>query len=397
MKTIKLLVTISIYLFILIGFLRYYSHHNLQVERDLTFTTIPTGEDARCLDGSFPGYYYSEGITNNTLIYLIGMGNCAASTVEEILENCYQRSFTEIGSNIDRPEKLPSELIQGVFSGENPIFGDWNVVIVPACDGGVYIGDKTVTYKEKQLYFRGQGLMKAIINDLVQNKGLDQNKNVVLSGGSAGALGTYQYSNYLQKVLKNSQIKAIPDSGYFLDQPESFHQTLQTFGQFLKNEDYATIFPECLYQYGEDQDFYKCILPEYSWKYINVDTFIVGSLYDIWQYYSIYQFKCAKDFNNCDQETINFMNLLKDEEYNQVSAILKQKTNWGAWLVSCPFHGIIQSDYIYDPKLSIPSGSQFTIWYSVQAWFEGKTGSLVQRLDRENWPNNSGCANIFFD
>lgn len=164
---------------------------DLGVKRDLRFTTLETGEDARCLDGSFPGYYYSQGTTSNTLIYLIGMGNCAAPTVEEILETCYQRSFTEIGSNIDRPPILPSSIATGIFSSENPIFGDWNLVVIPACEGGVYIGDKTVTYKDRELYFRGQGLMKAILGDLIETRGMWANDQVVLSGGSAGALGTY--------------------------------------------------------------------------------------------------------------------------------------------------------------------------------------------------------------
>lgn len=66
----------------------------------IPFTIIDTPENARCLDGSKPGIYYRPGKSKkNTHIYLQGSGNCAGPTVEAILENCYKRSFTEIGSS----------------------------------------------------------------------------------------------------------------------------------------------------------------------------------------------------------------------------------------------------------------------------------------------------------
>lgn len=116
------------------------------MDRALFFTTIPTGEDARCLDGSYPGFYYSKGSSNNTLIYMEGMGNCAQETEEGILKTCYQRSFTSAGSNKNRPPIIPGSMMEGGFLSTNPSFGEWNLVLIPSCEGGLYIGNRTVMY-----------------------------------------------------------------------------------------------------------------------------------------------------------------------------------------------------------------------------------------------------------
>ena len=39
---------------------------------------------------------------------------------------------------------------------------------------------------------------------------------IVLTGVSAGGMGTYFYSNYLYEHTKTSKVLAIPDSGLFL-------------------------------------------------------------------------------------------------------------------------------------------------------------------------------------
>lgn len=56
--------------------------------------------DAKCLDGSPPIIYVHEGgNTKNILFYFIGGGACTGTNISSLLENCYQRSFTNLGSS----------------------------------------------------------------------------------------------------------------------------------------------------------------------------------------------------------------------------------------------------------------------------------------------------------
>ena len=41
-------------------------------------------------------------------------------------------------------------------------------------------------------------------------------ETIVLTGVSAGGMGTYFYSNYLYENTKTSKVYAVPDSGLFL-------------------------------------------------------------------------------------------------------------------------------------------------------------------------------------
>ncbi|KAL4467696.1 hypothetical protein ABPG74_013031 [Tetrahymena malaccensis] len=358
----------------------------------IPFIIIDTPENARCLDGSKPGIYYRAGQNKrNTLIYLEGVGNCAGPTVDDILENCYQRSFTQIGSSKYRPSFFNSSEIEGIFREDDITFGRWNLLIIPTCEGATYAGDASVQYKNTTLHFRAQRMLVNIFDYMIKNHELKLNHNVILSGSSAGALGAYQYANFLQKLLPLTDVRIVPDSGFFLDSPEPFQQIVQVFGNFIKNDHYKTIFPECKYQ-NNGSDFYKCILPKYSWEFIQTDAFIIGSLYDNWALQYIYQIPCYNHFDQCDPETLQFI-LQYGETYKKLlSNILAFKPNWGSWLISCGFHDFIQSDWYSNKNFTIPNNSKNTGQYSVDQWVSYRFLKSKQRIDSDPYPNNKNCA-----
>lgn len=87
------------------------------------------------------------------------------------------------------------------------------------CDGalhqGVNIGP--VNYKNTLLYFRGGKIVRSHFQWLIQNYQLNKASKILLTGGSAGALGAYLWSNYLQGIVDNPNIVyTVPDSGIFL-------------------------------------------------------------------------------------------------------------------------------------------------------------------------------------
>lgn len=64
----------------------------------------------------------------------------------------------------------------------------------------------------------------------MREKSLDYQKKVVLSGNSAGGMGTFIWSNFLRDVLPSSvKLYSMPDSGFFLDffgPGSNFHETI---------------------------------------------------------------------------------------------------------------------------------------------------------------------------
>ena len=74
------------------------------------------------------------------------------------------------------------------------------------CDGASWTGSNaTLTmHKGKQLHFRGKQNLDALLADLLSNKGMDRATEVVISGGSAGALAVYLHADAIRSVLPKS-------------------------------------------------------------------------------------------------------------------------------------------------------------------------------------------------
>lgn len=74
---------------------------------------------AVCLDGSPGAYYISEGTGDNrnkVVLYFDGGGWCGGSDLANTLENCYQRSLTDLGSSKNYPPTMDFTT-GGVLSG----------------------------------------------------------------------------------------------------------------------------------------------------------------------------------------------------------------------------------------------------------------------------------------
>lgn len=76
-----------------------------------------------------------------------------------------------------------------------------------------------VTYKTSKLYFRGDKIVKQNLKWIDIHYGLFTNAtDVVVSGGSAGGIATFIWTNYLQKLVKGAKVQTIIDSGVFLNE-----------------------------------------------------------------------------------------------------------------------------------------------------------------------------------
>lgn len=89
---------------------------------------------------------------------------------------------------------------------ENTAFYDANRVLLWYCDGASFSGNRedTVKVQNQTLYFRGWRNLQAIVGQLSAKHGLDQAKEVLLTGGSAGGLAAFLHADYVRTLLPRS-------------------------------------------------------------------------------------------------------------------------------------------------------------------------------------------------
>jgi hypothetical protein len=127
-----------------------------------------TDPTAVCLDGS-PGIYYLSRGTNpkSVVIYFEGGGWCGDKDLSSTIENCYQRSKTNMGST--RNDSAVINPVDGIYSNNiNNHFRDSTKVYLRYCDGAGHQGSRSspIVYKDASLYFRGNNITVAQLDDL---------------------------------------------------------------------------------------------------------------------------------------------------------------------------------------------------------------------------------------
>lgn len=176
---------------------------------------------AKCIDGSAAGYYFrapDNTTTDEWVIFLQGGGICTSPTT------CQERAFTPLGSsqywmiyNNNPPPILRNDDDLNPFKNANHIW-------IPYCSGDAFAGNKT--YEDYSLTFNGHEIVKSVVADLL-TWGLANASHVLLTGESAGGLGTFFNADAVAEQIRaetNKQdvvIKASPLGGYYFAQEMS--------------------------------------------------------------------------------------------------------------------------------------------------------------------------------
>jgi hypothetical protein len=161
-----------------------------------------TGGNAKCLDGSRPGYYISPSPnTHNAkwLILLEGGGWCYSPA------QCYHRAMYQ-GYGSSQPWK-PRMEGYGIISQDvtiNRHFASFNRVMIKYCDGGSgetggkmhhishayycvplggsFAGDATASFNGTTLWMSGRKILQETLAQLQQTEGLANAEEVLLAG-----------------------------------------------------------------------------------------------------------------------------------------------------------------------------------------------------------------------
>ncbi|KAL4450363.1 hypothetical protein ABPG74_009069 [Tetrahymena malaccensis] len=368
---------------------------------------LNNSKSAKCLDGSPFAYVYFKGFGDGEdkfLIYMQGGGACDGDTTEELLESCLQRSKTILGSSKEWPETLSNT---GNLSDEyanNPAFYNWNKIYLPYCDGQLYQGRATISYKNTTLYFRGYDNVVEVFNIAIKKYNIQSSKIIVLSGGSAGGLGAFYWNQYLRKIInQNTLVIAAPDSGFFIDIQQQDRSQAYKKIDLITGGNRQLIQPEgCPYLYQNEQ-IYKCTYAQYIVDLMPVPVFIINSLYDSYILKNTLHVNCVTPtfgLENCSKQDIEKVSDLRKKMLTQLELIQQRKPNWGAWAISCIYHVLTESYQTFNgPDYQVPVNSGLTISYVLKEFIQMQLDGISPNknyfiLDPEVYPNNYNCNGL---
>ncbi|KAJ0842553.1 putative pectinacetylesterase/NOTUM [Helianthus annuus] len=352
---------------------------------------------AYCLDGSLPAYHIHLGFgagANNWLLQFEGGGWC------NDIESCAERAKTRRGST-----RLMTKLetFSGILSNNasrNPDFYNWNRVKLRYCDGGSFAGDSKFDNGTLLLYFRGQRIWQAIIEDL-QPKGLGSADKALLSGCSAGGLASYLHCNNFSNYLPDTTaVKCLGDAGFFMDAPDiSILHTQRTFFQQLVTLQgiEPNLDENCTSSISDPK---QCIFPQYLLKHITPPLFILNSAYDVYQFHHIlvppsadphgHWNRCKLNPKACSADQISRLHAFRFEMLTAVRSFLFNSSSGGVFINSCFAHCQSESqDTWFAPDSPLLLNE--TIAESVGDWYFSR--NVSKKVDCR-YPCDTTCHNL---
>mmetsp|Transcript_124151 Transcript_124151/g.386616 ORF Transcript_124151/g.386616 Transcript_124151/m.386616 type:complete len:382 (+) Transcript_124151:292-1437(+) len=359
--------------------------------------------DARCLDGSPAGYYMREGKQERFLIYFEGGGwcydeQCENPTWDGTLKDCRQRATTRLGSST-RWEPFQDYTLKGMLSIDpvaNPVFHDWTLVYVPYCDGTSFSGDAVVD----DLHFKGKAILDAVLDHVMQSTKIQAAKQVVVSGGSAGASTVYYHIDTIADRLRleSGEVLGLPDAGFFLDMKDKDGidcWPAQMRSVFNVSNGYAALHSGCLQLFQADPA--KCMFPEYYANLIKTRMFVINTLYDSSEISCTLRVNCCPGGCGGREPTCSGpqMKLLEELHRRHVEAwapLARRKGN-GVWAPACIAHTVSRYEWT-DKSWEVPADSGITQAAAVRRWVASQgasSGSFVFQ-DNVSWPDNQPCS-----
>ena len=257
---------------------------------------------------------------------------------------CAERALTELGSSAAAfcPPAVDIDTYAGTFkllsnnASVNPQAWNWTRIYLPYVDGGSQTGDLSapvpVAGSDRLIYYRGARLHRWTVAELLENEGLARATDVLLAGGSAGALATFLHADSWRDALPPAaKLVAMPDSGFFLD----YNATTggPAFGAdmrwiFARMNSTGGVPAACVAAHAADPAL--CIFAENVAPTLRTPTFALQSTYDAFQVTDIAHLAPA------NASAINAYG--RALEARLVEALLGSSALHGVFLGSCYHH-----------------------------------------------------------
>ncbi|KAK9161895.1 hypothetical protein Syun_008236 [Stephania yunnanensis] len=361
----------------------------------LTLIHAADATGAVCLDGTLPGYHLHRGYgsgANSWLIHLEGGGWC------NNIRNCVYRKKTRRGSSVYMEKQLPFTGILSNKAEENPDFFNWNRVKLRYCDGASFTGDSQD--KAAQLYFRGQRIWLAAMQDLM-SKGMRYANQALLSGCSAGGLASILHCDEFKDLFPGTtRVKCLSDAGLFLDATDvSGGRTLRNlFGGVVNLQGAKENLPRTCTSHLDPT---SCFFPQNLIANIKTPTFLLNAAYDAWQVQASlappsadphgYWHECRMNHARCSPSQIQFLQGFRIEMLKAIRGFSMSRQN-GLFINSCFAHCQTERQDTWFSDSS-PLIRNKGIAESVGDWYFDRTG--VKEIDCP-YPCDRTCHNLVF-
>lgn len=243
--------------------------------------------NAKCLDGSPGGYYYSEGESSSKVI-LFFQGGAWCHTPE----NCLVRSNTTLGSSVNLGPKLNQHGFMSNDCELNPQFCKFRKIFFAYCDGASFTGTTSFTVGGKTLYSHGNAIVDAVLDHAMKHHDLHLASEVIVSGCSAGGLASILHTNRVhdfvtKNVPKLTQFGTVVVSGVFVDGETVegnyvYRQQIQQVSKIAQPSLGPAGFQHpCLDYYAQEP--WRCMFAPYMLPFLRTPVFVINSVIDSWQ------------------------------------------------------------------------------------------------------------------
>lgn len=251
---------------------------------------------AVCNDGTEASYYIKDnGNRNHWMVYLAGGGWCydADSCAGRYNGSQYPhhdcRNSSEalpcFMSSKDYPETCAKT---GMFDRsatdrEKSAVAAANKIYVPYCSSDGHMGDGEF----EGFQYRGARIARAVMTDLVQNKGLGKGATLVFGGGSAGGRGAMTLLDEVSESMRPHGVRVLGllDSPYYIDIP-SFSDDFAGFQpqhpRVLNNfNSHSVVSWRCAEAHAGEE--WKCLFGVFRMPFVETPYLLIQSSNDGWQ------------------------------------------------------------------------------------------------------------------
>eukprot|EP01059_Diplonema_ambulator_P017613 TRINITY_DN29621_c0_g1_i1.p1 TRINITY_DN29621_c0_g1~~TRINITY_DN29621_c0_g1_i1.p1 ORF type:complete len:400 (+),score=147.18 TRINITY_DN29621_c0_g1_i1:49-1200(+) len=239
---------------------------------------------AKCLDGTDFAMYWRKAIDgsqhpNEWVFFLQGGGCCIGELA------CKHRAEGMLGSSLNYSDT--SIDVSGTCSQDktyNP-FWDFNHVFLPYCSGDLHTGTETED-NQWGLRFAGHHNVNSTVQWLLKNADLSQATRVLLTGDSAGGIGTFNNADLMQELLPHAAVWAMPNAGWYF--PIGTHTFVEwelgidipfnfAFAELVAPMYKSYLNPHCT-KVTEVKE--RCIDASVNYPHIQVPLLVLENMYD---------------------------------------------------------------------------------------------------------------------
>ena len=245
-----------------------------------------SNKDALCNDVSRAVYFLGLQNTSKWIIFLESGAYCLTRG------QCLARFGNEYTKALMTSKHMPSsisgrDLLSSSWK-ENPLYHDYSRVLIPYCSSDAWLGTQTKatnpdnsTASEEEFVFSGEIIFQSVIFELL-SQDLNQAREIVLVGSSAGAVGVFNHVQWLQNLLSSRyldvSLSAIVDGGWFIDFQESIAEKVTK--EFYNSAPLSRACADSAYGYPCCLSA-PCMLAR-GYYPSNVPTLFLFSMYDVY-------------------------------------------------------------------------------------------------------------------